>query len=172
MTSVSDIKDITHLAELIFLDTFSHAKEWVQEVGRFLPEDVSKLLVGNKSDLASKKVVAYDVAKVRSPFILFFSRRSIGALFWAGICRSSIHAVLRDFSQRFYQCRAGILDNGEADQGPVKLSLFTFVTPTPTAFIKFGADDHTWSYLTAAARPVALRLMLGGSPAHFFLHSS
>ena len=38
-------------------------KQWLHEVDRYACENVSKLLVGNKSDLASKRVVAYDEAK-------------------------------------------------------------------------------------------------------------
>jgi Ras-related protein Rab-1A len=51
---------------LIFLtDTFTNVKQWLQEIDRYASEGVNKLLVGNKSDLTSKKVVEYTVAKVR-----------------------------------------------------------------------------------------------------------
>jgi Ras-related protein Rab-1A len=46
-------------------DTFSNVKQWLQEIDRYASEGVDKLLVGNKSDLTSKKVVEYSVAKVR-----------------------------------------------------------------------------------------------------------
>jgi len=45
-------------------DTFSNVKQWLQEIDRYASEGVDKLLVGNKSDLTSKKVVEYSVAKV------------------------------------------------------------------------------------------------------------
>jgi GTPase SAR1 family protein len=53
-------------------DTFTNVKQWLQEIDRYAVEGVNKLLVGNKSDLTSKKVVEHAVAKVspeRSPDI-------------------------------------------------------------------------------------------------------
>jgi len=44
-------------------DTFTNVKQWLQEIDRYASEGVNKLLVGNKSDLTSKKVVEYGVAK-------------------------------------------------------------------------------------------------------------
>jgi Ras-related protein Rab-1A len=55
-------------------DTFTNVKQWLQEIDRYASEGVNKLLVGNKSDLTSKKVVEYGMAKVGegviSPFRL------------------------------------------------------------------------------------------------------
>lgn len=50
---------------LLYSDTFTNVKQWLQEIDRYASEGVNKLLVGNKSDLTSKKVVEYTVAKVR-----------------------------------------------------------------------------------------------------------
>jgi Ras-related protein Rab-1A len=44
-------------------DTFANVKQWLQEIDRYAVEGVNKLLVGNKSDLATKKVVDYAAAK-------------------------------------------------------------------------------------------------------------
>lgn len=52
------------------MDSFNNVKQWLQEIDRYATEGVNKLLVGNKSDMADKKVVDYTVAKVR------FHRRS------------------------------------------------------------------------------------------------
>jgi hypothetical protein len=47
------------------MDSFNNVKQWLQEIDRYATEGVNKLLVGNKSDMTDKKVVDYNVAKVR-----------------------------------------------------------------------------------------------------------
>merc|ERR1711939_1264554 len=44
-------------------ESFNNVKVWLQEIDRYANENVNKLLVGNKSDLTSKKVVDYETAK-------------------------------------------------------------------------------------------------------------
>merc|ERR1719240_1236701 len=44
-------------------ESFNNVKHWINEIDKYAAEVVNKLLVGNKCDLASKKVVAYDEAK-------------------------------------------------------------------------------------------------------------
>jgi len=44
-------------------DTFEHVKTWLHEIDRYASENVNKLLVGNKSDLTSKRQVETDAAK-------------------------------------------------------------------------------------------------------------
>lgn len=44
-------------------ESFNNVKQWFKEIDRYATEGVTKLLVGNKSDLTAKKVVDYDVAK-------------------------------------------------------------------------------------------------------------
>ncbi|ORX79867.1 small GTP-binding protein [Basidiobolus meristosporus CBS 931.73] len=44
-------------------DTFTNVKQWLQEIERYASEGVNKLLVGNKSDLSSKRAVEYTVAE-------------------------------------------------------------------------------------------------------------
>jgi Ras-related protein Rab-1A len=46
------------------MDSFNNVKQWLHEIDRYADEGVSKLLVGNKSDLEDKKVVKYTVVKV------------------------------------------------------------------------------------------------------------
>jgi len=45
------------------LESFNNVKQWLEEIDRYACENVNKLLVGNKSDLTSKKVVNYQTAK-------------------------------------------------------------------------------------------------------------
>ncbi|KGG52457.1 Ras-related protein Rab-1A [Mitosporidium daphniae] len=47
-------------------DTFMHVQDWLEEVEKFASEGVNKLLVGNKSDLASKRAVVYSEAEAKS----------------------------------------------------------------------------------------------------------
>ncbi|KAI8379236.1 GTP-binding protein ypt1 [Radiomyces spectabilis] len=44
-------------------ESFKNVKTWLQEIDRYAAEGVNKLLVGNKSDLTDKKVVATEEAK-------------------------------------------------------------------------------------------------------------
>merc|ERR1711957_684047 len=44
-------------------ESFNNVKHWVQEIEKYAADGVNKLLVGNKCDLQSKRVVTYDEAK-------------------------------------------------------------------------------------------------------------
>eukprot|EP01053_Blabericola_migrator_P005772 Blabericola_migrator_1__5771@NODE_2925_length_2204_cov_626_211511_g1834_i0_p1_GENE_NODE_2925_length_2204_cov_626_211511_g1834_i0NODE_2925_length_2204_cov_626_211511_g1834_i0_p1_ORF_typecomplete_len211_score18_86Ras/PF00071_22/5e69Roc/PF08477_13/5e27Arf/PF00025_21/2_3e22Gtr1_RagA/PF04670_12/1_7e09SRPRB/PF09439_10/5_6e09FeoB_N/PF02421_18/2_9e07GTP_EFTU/PF00009_27/6_4e07RsgA_GTPase/PF03193_16/0_17RsgA_GTPase/PF03193_16/0_049MMR_HSR1/PF01926_23/7e06Septin/PF00735_18/0_00048Septin/PF00735_18/9_8e02AI len=44
-------------------DTFDHVRRWMQEIERYAGDNVCRLLVGNKNDLTSKKVVMYEEGK-------------------------------------------------------------------------------------------------------------
>ena len=56
------------------METFNNVKQWLHEIDRYASEGVNKLLVGNKSDLVTKKQVdtatAQDLATSLSiPFL-------------------------------------------------------------------------------------------------------
>jgi len=44
-------------------ESFSNVKNWIAEIDKYATENVNKLLVGNKCDLTSRKVVSYDEGK-------------------------------------------------------------------------------------------------------------
>lgn len=45
-------------------ESFNNVKQWLSEIDRYASENVNKLLVGNKCDLTSQKVVDTETAKV------------------------------------------------------------------------------------------------------------
>jgi len=45
------------------LESFNNVKQWLHEIDRYASDNVNKLLVGNKSDLTSKRAVSFDQAK-------------------------------------------------------------------------------------------------------------
>jgi len=47
-------------------ESFDNVKQWLSEIDRYACENVNKLLVGNKSDLDSKRQVDTQEAKVRA----------------------------------------------------------------------------------------------------------
>ncbi|KAL9681508.1 hypothetical protein QQ045_013293 [Rhodiola kirilowii] len=44
-------------------ESFNNVKQWLSEIDRYASDNVNKLLVGNKSELADKRVVSYETAK-------------------------------------------------------------------------------------------------------------
>lgn len=47
-------------------ESFNNVKQWLEEIERYACENVNKLLVGNKCDLTTKKVVDHTTAMVCS----------------------------------------------------------------------------------------------------------
>ncbi|XP_010267054.1 PREDICTED: ras-related protein RIC1-like isoform X2 [Nelumbo nucifera] len=44
-------------------ESFKNVKQWLSEIDRYASENVNKLLIGNKCDLTTNKVVSYETAK-------------------------------------------------------------------------------------------------------------
>ncbi|GER50832.1 RAB GTPase homolog 1A [Striga asiatica] len=45
------------------MESFNNVKQWLNEIDRYASENVNKLLVGNKCDLAENRAVPYETAK-------------------------------------------------------------------------------------------------------------
>lgn len=77
------------MAYIYRTDSFNNVKQWLQEIDRYATEGVNKLLVGNKSDMADKKVVDYTMAKVFIVYIhnLYMERYLIQWILLSGVCR-------------------------------------------------------------------------------------
>lgn len=96
------------------MDSFNNVKQWLQEIDRYATEGVNKLLVGNKSDMADKKVVEYTVAKVLTGSTLPPLTESNSCI---GIRRQPRHPLPRDLRKERHQRRASFPDHGPPDQG-------------------------------------------------------
>lgn len=60
-------------------ESFNNVQQWLGEISRFATENVNKLLVGNKCDLADKKVVEYSTAKVNYACCIFYVHFTVNA---------------------------------------------------------------------------------------------
>lgn len=64
----AEVPEVAAVAQVVYdvtdQESFNNVKQWLNEIDRYANENVNKLLVGNKSDLTSKKVVDYQTAKV------------------------------------------------------------------------------------------------------------
>lgn len=49
------------------MESFNNVKQWLNEIDRYASDNVNKLLVGNKCDLAANRAVPYETAKVNKP---------------------------------------------------------------------------------------------------------
>lgn len=55
-------------------ESFNNVKQWLEEIERYACESVNKLLVGNKCDLTTKKVVDHTTAMVSGHIMLALRR--------------------------------------------------------------------------------------------------
>lgn len=62
----ASVYNVTHAGIFVVIvqESYNNVKQWLQEIDRYASENVNKLLVGNKCDLTTKKVVDYTTAKV------------------------------------------------------------------------------------------------------------
>lgn len=99
-------------------ESFNNVKQWLEEIERYACDNVNKLLVGNKSDLTTKKVVDHTTAAVSAIKFNetvetgYFNVLKLSILYIVGIRKPVGHSILRDIGQERQQCGAGIFDNG------------------------------------------------------------
>ncbi|GFY83564.1 similar to RAS 5 [Actinidia rufa] len=56
-------RTITSIYDVTDQESFNNVKQWLSEIDRYANENVNKLLVGNKCDLTTNRVVSYETAK-------------------------------------------------------------------------------------------------------------
>lgn len=94
-------------------ETFNNVKQWLEEIDRYACNNVNKLLVGNKCDLHTKKVVDYVTAKVN--LLLDRNCQNINKMWkitYAGILGTTWHSIFGNISQKCNECGTSLHDNG------------------------------------------------------------
>jgi GTPase SAR1 family protein len=73
-------------------ESFNNVKQWLNEIDRYASENVNKLLVGNKCDLAENRVVSYEAGKVFFCFVFPLpSHKYLLTSLWIIPCSTGIH---------------------------------------------------------------------------------
>lgn len=85
-------------------ESFNNVKQWLNEIDRYASENVNKLLVGNKCDLESQRVVSYETAKVM--FLRLWKSFVLKPCFtWSWIIVTSLKCIA-DIAGVFYFLQA------------------------------------------------------------------
>ncbi|KAI3850741.1 hypothetical protein MKW98_030801 [Papaver atlanticum] len=50
-------------SHVFYQESFNNVKQWLSEIDRYASENVNKLLVGNKCDMTTNRVVSYETGK-------------------------------------------------------------------------------------------------------------
>lgn len=61
--------EISHLFLFFSQKSFQNIRSWLNEIDEYSAENVSKVLVGNKSDLKDKRAVSNKIAQVCDWFV-------------------------------------------------------------------------------------------------------
>lgn len=89
-------------------DSFNNVKQWLNEIDRYANENVNKLLVGNKSDLTSKRVVDYQTAKVRTQRALVITAAYVDSCLCSVVFILFVYKDARSARDAGIACRAQI----------------------------------------------------------------
>lgn len=99
--------------------SFAHVREWLNEVNRYAAEDACKILIGNKSDLASKVVPTEKAQVSKEPhqstaFEAFVSYEFISCNEnVVGSCKRIRYSILRNISEGLNKCKRSVHHHGE-----------------------------------------------------------
>jgi len=100
--------------------SFNNVKQWLQEIDRYACESVNKLLVGNKCDLSTKKVVDYNTAKefadgLGIPFLETSAKNATNV-------EQAFMTMAREIKNRMVNTSGASGNSGAGPKGNVKLS--------------------------------------------------
>ena len=95
--------------------TFNNVKQWLQEIDRYACDMVNKLLVGNKCDLVSQKVVDYHTAKEFADQVNLLVVIVAVLLFADMAPTTAQHSLSGDVGEERVQCGGGLCGHDARD---------------------------------------------------------
>jgi len=96
-------------------ESFDNVKQWLNEIDRYACENVNKLLVGNKSDLDSKRQVDFEEAKA------FADERGIPFLETSAKSASNVEKAFLTMASEIKNRMAAVPQAEEAGRGAVSI---------------------------------------------------
>jgi len=96
-------------------ESFNNVKQWLNEIDRYASENVNKLLVGNKCDLAESRVVSYEAGKVIFRYIsyLLHKCRLVRKMVKMAACHLLLQALADEIGIPFLETSAKDATNVE-----------------------------------------------------------
>lgn len=103
-------------------ESFENVKSWMAEIERYASDGVSKLLVGNKSDMTEQRAVSFNAAKVTITIVILHIINTIRRYIYViGLCRLAKYSLFGDLRKECHQRRASLCHHGQANKGSSEL---------------------------------------------------